>query len=362
MQYSYVILDDDSKSILKIKSVMDSFSNFVFVGTAPTYKQGLELVLELQPDFVFLEVAPIATNSQLNLSIINEWYRFLKKVPKVIAMSSLDTLAIEAVKYDVLDFLIKPFSVFDIRKCLLRYEKNHEIPVIKLQPPLRKALEIDDNEENVKENVVLIQQQSLPINQDTDQHWMKEFVTELKEVKEVILKAVHQNISNIDYNSLSEDIANTIKSSLSSSNTTALNLQPVIDKLDQISASKLSSQNTRNNQREVICIKSYGDYRFLELDTIAFLKADNNSTDITLHNNEQVTAFKTLKYFEEHLPDNFFRIHNSYIVNKNFISRIHTGNSLCYIKNSKHQIPFSKSYKDQIEQIISHLAGSDFKE
>ena len=114
--------------------------------------------------------------------------------------------------------------------------------------------------------------------------------------------------------------------------------------------------------RNLICIKSYGDYRFLELDEIAFLKADNNSTDITLNNGEVITAFKTLKYFEENLPSYFFRIHNSYIVNKNYVSRIHTGNTVCYIKNSKTQLPFSKSYKDNVEQIIAQLAGLEFKD
>ena len=137
---------------------------------------------------------------------------------------------------------------------------------------------------------------------------------------------------------------------------------PLLNKLNNFSSAKEPAENCKENQRNLLCIKSYGDYRFLELDDIAFLQADNNSTDITTKTGEQITAFKTLKYFEEHLPSNFYRIHNSYIVNINYISRIHTGNSLCYIKNSKIQIPFSKSYKDTMDTLLSHLGGFEHKE
>jgi len=84
----------------------------------------------------------------------------------------------------------------------------------------------------------------------------------------------------------------------------------------------------------IICIKSYGDYRYINADDICYFQADNNSTDIHLNSGEMITAFKTLKHFESILDFPFIRIHNSYIVNRNFISRIQAGNSLCFIRNS----------------------------
>jgi hypothetical protein len=41
----------------------------------------------------------------------------------------------------------------------------------------------------------------------------------------------------------------------------------------------------------------------------------------------------------------FVRIHNSYIVNSRYISRIHTGNAVCYIKNTTVKIPFLSRIK-----------------
>jgi len=105
-----------------------------------------------------------------------------------------------------------------------------------------------------------------------------------------------------------------------------------------------------------ICIRSYGDYQFISMHDIVYLKADNNTTDFYLNNGRKITAYKTLKHYEANLPYNFFRIHNSYIVNSNYVSRINTGKSLCYLNNSDLSISFSKTFKDNIDTIIRKIA------
>ena len=119
---------------------------------------------------------------------------------------------------------------------------------------------------------------------------------------------------------------------------------------------------SQEGQSLTLCIKSYGDYRYIDAKDICYLRADNNSTDIHLYNGEMITAFKTLKHFEGVLSYPFIRIHNSYIVNRNYISRIHSGNSLCYIKNSVVKLPFSKSYKVNIDLIISDFSNGNYLE
>jgi DNA-binding LytR/AlgR family response regulator len=109
-------------------------------------------------------------------------------------------------------------------------------------------------------------------------------------------------------------------------------------------------------------VKSYGDYRFIEAKDICYLQADNNSTDIHLYNGEMITAFKTLKHFEGVLSSPFVRIHNSYIVNIDYVSRIHTGNAVCYIKNTTTKLPFSKSYKENVDSIINSITNGNYLE
>ena len=104
-----------------------------------------------------------------------------------------------------------------------------------------------------------------------------------------------------------------------------------------------------------LCVRSNGDYHFISLDDILYLKADNNTTDIHLITGKVISGFKTLKYYESQLPSYFFRIHNSYVVNLDYVTRINLGKSDCYLLDNTIKIPFSRTYKEQIDLIIKRL-------
>lgn len=342
---------------------MESFSSFTCFGTASNYDDGLNLILKFQPEFVFLEIKPQVKSSNLSLLLINELHRYLKIIPKIIAISHDTSSAYEALKYDVSDFLLKPLSEDDLRKTFLRIEKKEAFENVYTENNtsiISKPVIEDKNKISVLENNFLSNSNSI-----TDTSLINESIQTLKveisKLKETLQNFALPNNTSIDHNQLTELIVGAISKNLPIEK--EMDWSPLLNKLNEfVPSENIFTDNRNEKHRNLICIKSYGDYRFLELDDLAYLQADNNSTDITLKNGEQITAFKTLKYFEENLPSNFYRIHNSYIVNKNYISRIHTGNSLCYIKNLKNQIPFSKSYKENIDQILAQLAGSEFKE
>ena len=109
---------------------------------------------------------------------------------------------------------------------------------------------------------------------------------------------------------------------------------------------------------KTICLKSYKDYQYLNTDEILFLRADNNTTDFHMHNGDSICAYKTLKTFEMCLPKNFLRIHKSYIVNKNHVSRVSYASSNCTIKQYGQNIPFTKTYINNIELMINTLSQS----
>jgi DNA-binding LytR/AlgR family response regulator len=104
-----------------------------------------------------------------------------------------------------------------------------------------------------------------------------------------------------------------------------------------------------------LCVRSNGDYHFISLDDILYLKADNNTTDIHLISGKVISGFKTLKYYECQLPSSFFRIHNSYVVNLDYVTRINVGKSDCYLQDNTIKLPFSRTYKEQIDLIIKRL-------
>src|SRR5690606_32301937 len=92
---------------------------------------------------------------------------------------------------------------------------------------------------------------------------------------------------------------------------------------------RLRKRHPKQDLPATLCLKSYNDYRYLDTRDILYLKSDNNSTDFFMRDGNVITAFKTLKSFEEQLPKGFIRIHQSYILNSRYVSRINYGKSVC---------------------------------
>ncbi|ADV50936.1 two component transcriptional regulator, LytTR family [Cellulophaga algicola DSM 14237] len=129
-------------------------------------------------------------------------------------------------------------------------------------------------------------------------------------------------------------------------------LQPLNEFDIRKSVLKLQKRDLKNECiNTTLCLKSYKDYRYINTSEILYLKADNNTTDVFLNDGTIISAFKTLKTFEDRLPSNFIRIHQSYILNTDYISRINYGKSICTIKNNNTTLPFSKSYKSNIDEV-----------
>lgn len=318
MKLTYIIIDDDSQSILKTQAVASRFQNLVCVATASNYSDGINLILEHLPKIIFLEIDPSDKESNLSLLIINELHRYLKIIPKIIITTKYKDLAHEALRYEVFDYFTKPLGINDFRKTLLKLGKNCQF-----------------EEKEAKQKFGFLEE---AISDDT-------FATSsyLGQTKS---KSASDSFFEFEKPFSEED-----------DNDEASEITTNHEKLD------LETDSTSKNEKPlIICVKSYGDYRFIEAKDICYLQADNNSTDIHLYNGEMITAFKTLKHFENVLKSPFVRIHNSYIVNIDYVSRIHTGNAVCYIKHTTIKLPFSKSYKDNVDSIISSITNGNYLE
>ena len=126
-------------------------------------------------------------------------------------------------------------------------------------------------------------------------------------------------------------------------------LNPMTDFCIRKSILRLTKQYPKSANSPTLCIKSYKDFRYLDTKEILYLKADSNATDFFMADGNTVSAFKTLKTFESCLPKNFIRVHQSYILNVNYVSRINYGKSVCFLKQSKLHLPFSKSYRKNVD-------------
>lgn len=101
-----------------------------------------------------------------------------------------------------------------------------------------------------------------------------------------------------------------------------------------------------------LVIQQLDNATFINHEDIQYLKADNNYTDIVTIE-KSVTASKTIKYFESQLPTPpFYRCHQSYLVNIQFLSEYDKKDQAITMKNGT-QIPLSKNRKAGLFELIS---------
>lgn len=125
---------------------------------------------------------------------------------------------------------------------------------------------------------------------------------------------------------------------------------------------RLRKLHPKQETPSTICLKSYKDYRYLDTKNILYLKSDNNTTDFFMKDGSVISAFKTLKSFEDKLPKDFIRVHQSYILNSRYVSRINYGKSICSLNYGREEeLPFSKTYKDKIDSLKEMLSKTATK-
>ena len=112
---------------------------------------------------------------------------------------------------------------------------------------------------------------------------------------------------------------------------------------DQVLTPKTNSVNGK------ITIPQQDGFEVLETATIMYCKADDNYTEIFLNNNRKKLVSKTLKYFEDALSDSgFARIHKSYLVNVNEVTKYVKGKGGSVVLSNGKQIMVSASKKSNL--------------
>ena len=98
-----------------------------------------------------------------------------------------------------------------------------------------------------------------------------------------------------------------------------------------------------------ITIPQQDGFEVMETKDILYCKADDNYTEIFLNTNKKKLVSKTLKYFEEALnASSFARIHKSYLVNVNEITKYVKGKGGSVVLSNGKELSVSASKKAQL--------------
>ncbi len=143
-----------------------------------------------------------------------------------------------------------------------------------------------------------------------------------------------------------DDLKNAVNSAIKKRNNTIPNNQLEL-LLENMIAEKMKFKR--------IAISTTQGLLFINIIDIIFLEASVNYTVFHLTPNLKYTVSKTLKEFEDMLPeDTFTRIHNSYIINKNFVEKYIRGEGGKVILSDGTMLDVSKRKKVEFLKAIGY--------
>ena len=113
--------------------------------------------------------------------------------------------------------------------------------------------------------------------------------------------------------------------------------------------------NVQENTNKKIILKTNNDLHIVSISSIVRCEAEASYTHFFLYNGTEITVSNNLKKYEHDLkPYHFVRVHNSHIINVNYITKFSNNGGVIELINGV-TIPVSKRKKEELIKIISEL-------
>lgn len=139
-----VIIDDEKSSVEVLELLLKKkFKDIDIVGKFTSAPQGLEYLKKNEVDLVFLDVEMPYLNG---FDILN---RFDTRTFNVIFVTAYDKYAIQAIRHQALDYLMKPIDVDQLKSAIDKLRRKHRDELVVRQ--LAKLVQSYNPEEDVTE-------------------------------------------------------------------------------------------------------------------------------------------------------------------------------------------------------------------
>jgi two-component system LytT family response regulator len=108
------VIIDDEKAMLETncRLLEEHFPDIELVGTAGSVAEGIDLILEKNPQLVLLDIE-LTDGTSFEILEQLEPYSF-----KVVFISAYDSYALKAIKFSALDYILKPVNIPEFRKSI----------------------------------------------------------------------------------------------------------------------------------------------------------------------------------------------------------------------------------------------------
>lgn len=183
------------------------------------------------------------------------------------------------------------------------------------------------------------------------------FVTAFKEyaIRAFENRALHYILKPIDEDDLREtlDRVRERRSVKAHSEQGALEYRHALHNLREAMAER--------HKPEKLSITHSKGIKIIDLDDIEYLESEGNCTVLHFRDGGSYLDTRTLKVYEAMLPDRFFRLHRSFMVNLHCVTELLHGDDRQVILKSGKKLPIARERRGDLIQKIKVMTGADSK-
>lgn len=118
----------------------------------------------------------------------------------------------------------------------------------------------------------------------------------------------------------------------------------------------LSFYQNEDKKAEKIILKTASDIYIVDIQDIFHCESEGSYTTFYTLSNRKITVSKNLKEYETLLkPHNFFRTHQSHLVNLNFIERLHKSSGSYLVMKNGIEIPISTRKREALIKAMENI-------
>lgn len=123
-KYAAIIIDDQYGEIIKLSNSLKEIEEIALIGVAQNAQKGKEIILKAKPDLVFLDIEMPHTNG---LEMLRELKYAISWHLHIIFYTESNKYLLEALRESAFDYLIKPYSEFDLKLVTNRFLKHMKL-------------------------------------------------------------------------------------------------------------------------------------------------------------------------------------------------------------------------------------------
>lgn len=128
MRFSFLIIDDNDRTIKETLDVFENFPNFFCAGIVKDSQTAIKEIIKNKPQLVLVQTSSRSIDINFLFDIIKESFQYLHSIPYFIALAKTPDYAFTAIQSGFSDYILMPLKVHQLGKSLFQFERRSPLP------------------------------------------------------------------------------------------------------------------------------------------------------------------------------------------------------------------------------------------